>query len=107
MTMNISERYRDLVAEARFLYEKLVEELPETGEGTLRKMKEALAGLSEWQESVGEIPRMKLEYRLSPILLKAHTQLDRVRLEVETLDAKQAERIWELEQTIYRLLNSL
>jgi len=105
--MNTSERYRDLVAELRFLYEKLGEELPESGEGALKQMREALAGLSEWQESVGEIPRMKLEYKLSPILLKAHTQLDRVRLELGKLDEKQAERVWELEQTIYRLLNSL
>jgi len=106
--MNISERYRELVADVRFLNDKLVAELPEGSEHACRQMAEALAGLAEWQESVGEIPRNKLEYRLSPILLKAHSQLDRARLEVERLGEKeQAERVWEVEQTIYRLLNSL
>ena len=105
--MNISERYRNLVADVRYLRDQLETGLPEGGERPCRMVSKALGVLSEMQESVGEIPRMHLEGKISPVLLKAHTDLDRARLEVEKLDEKQAARIWDLEQTIYRLLNSL
>ncbi|MBW2511552.1 MAG: hypothetical protein JRE01_05925 [Deltaproteobacteria bacterium] len=51
---------------------------------------------------------MSLEYKLTPILLKAHNNLDRARLTftAEGLD-EFAVQAWELQQKIYRLLNDL
>jgi uncharacterized protein (UPF0332 family) len=51
---------------------------------------------------------MSLEYKLTPVLLKAHNSLDRARLtfEEEDLDESVA-TAWELQQKIYRLLNDL
>jgi hypothetical protein len=72
-------------------------------------VKKASKGLQEWVEQVGEVPRMRLESELTPILLKAHDTLDKARLvfeDIEGLDA-QADATWELQQKIYRLLNDL
>lgn len=64
--------------------------------------------LTEWSEQVGEIPQMRLESELSPVLLQVHETLDRARVLYEDAD-KQAEGslIWDVEQQVYRLLNDL
>ncbi len=108
--MNISERYRDLVAETRDLLLTLQEETPasEAAARELRALEDALQGLVELEEGVGEIPRIRLEVELTPVLLKAHNQIDRARLVLD--EQQRAERVataWELQQTIYRLLNDL
>ena len=59
------------------------------------------------QEQVGEIPRIQLEGKLTPVLLKGHGRLDQARLLLEEEQHPLAGRVWELEQTIYRLLNDL
>jgi len=73
-----------------------------------KAIKKACGELAEWAELVGEIPRMNLEFKLTPILLKAHNSLDRARLifEEEGLD-EQANATWDLQQKIYRLLNDI
>lgn len=68
----------------------------------------AVHGLDELREQVGEIPRIRLEAELTPVLLKAHSNLDRARLLFEEVGAEdRAAATWEMEQKIYRLLNDL
>lgn len=104
--MNISDRYRQLVGDAR----DLLAHLPEAGEGDAarRFVAQGVTGLREMEEQVGEIPRIRLEGQLTPVLLKAHAQLDRARLLLEEVgEEDRAAAVWELEQKIYRLLNDL
>lgn len=64
--------------------------------------------LSEWSEQVGEIPQMRLESKLSPVLLQVHTNLDRARVLYEDAGkGNEGALIWDVEQQIYRLLNDL
>lgn len=104
--MSISDRYRQLADEVRIYLKRLEAEL---GEGKEAKMVgKAAQGLIELQEQVGEIPRIRLEAELTPVLLKAHANLDRARLLFEEAGAEdRAAEAWELEQQIYRLLNDL
>ena len=105
--MSISERYRDLTLEVMTFRDSLSQGTEEESK-ELRNIKEAAGGLAELQEAVGEIPRMKLEYQLTPVLLKAHSRLDRARLILEEQGAEdRAAAVWDLEQKIYRLLNDL
>ncbi len=105
--MSISERYRELVAEVNLVLAGFVEAAPEEGR-EIREIRKAVEGLVELQETVGEIPRIRLEPDLTPVLLKAHSQFDRVRLLFEEQGKEdQAASLWELEQKIYRLLNDL
>jgi hypothetical protein len=68
----------------------------------------AVEELAIHEESVGDIPQLRLEGELTPVLLKAHTQLDRGRLLLEeTGEEDLAAAVWEAEQRIYRLLNAL
>lgn len=102
--MNISERFRELERDVRALQQKIAA----TDGPRLAVVGQALAGLEEMAERVGDIPRIRLEAELTPVLLKAHTQLDRARLLCEEDGAEdRAAAIWELEQRIYRLLNEL
>jgi len=104
--MNISDRYRQLVGDARALSTSL----PEAGETAPARhfSSQALAGLQELVEQVGDIPRIRLESQLTPVLLKAHSQFDRARLLLEEVgEEDQAAAVWEMEQKIYRLLNDL
>jgi hypothetical protein len=103
--MNISERYRELVRDARALRRIS----PAGDESQDQKLiGKATAELMELEERVGEIPRIQLESKLTPVLLKAHTLLDRSRLLLEEQGAEdQAAAVWDLEQKIYRLLNAL
>jgi len=104
--MSISERYRQLVADLI----ATVKQVEDEG-GTARALKVLRNGadlLEDQVESVGEIPRMRIESHLSPILLDAHNLLDRARLLLveDGLDASAA-RVWDIQQQLYRLLNDL
>ncbi|MCP3176915.1 MAG: hypothetical protein AB7F21_12960 [Desulfuromonadales bacterium] len=103
--MTISDRYRDLVNEAA----QLVQKLDGTADDkAVQGVRQGLAGLEELKEQVGEIPRIRLEVELTPVLLAAHTRLDRARLLLEEAGAEDlAVAVWDVEQKIYRLLNEL
>ena len=105
--MSISDRYRSVVADVREFCSRLQAGVVEPGQD-LRSVQQALQGLAELEEQVGEIPRFRLETDLTPVLLKAHSQLDRARLLLEEAGAEdQGAAVWELEQKLYRLLNDL
>jgi hypothetical protein len=106
--MSISNRFREIAKEVSAFRTQLKDCDPRAEPGA-RIVKKASKGLQEWVEQVGEVPRMRLESELTPILLKAHDTLDKARLvfeDIEGLDA-QADATWELQQKIYRLLNDL
>lgn len=106
--MSISNRFRDIAKDVDAFRVQLRGCDSRADQGA-RMVKKASKSLQEWVEPVGEIPRMRLESQLTPILLKAHDILDKARLffeEVEGLDT-QADTAWELQQKIYRLLNDL
>ena len=84
----------------------LIASLGEGGEGEgqrrIREAGKAVAALNELLESVGDIPRIKLESKLTPVLLKAHQKLDQARLLFEEAgEEDRAARSWELEQKLY------
>jgi len=106
--MTISDRYREITREVQ----TFITSLGEGGEGEvhrrIREAGKAVAVLNELLESVGDIPRIKLESKLTPVLLKAHQKLDQARLLFEEAgEEDRAAKSWELEQRIYRLLNDL
>ena len=106
--MSISDRYRETVKEVNYFLTKL--KAAADGEETRewRVVTRAAEGLAELVEQVGEIPRIRLEAQLTPVLLRAHKQLDQARLLFEEAgEEDQAAGAWELEQKIYRLLNDL
>jgi len=106
--MNISDRYRQLVNDARDLLGALSAQNPEVPGRELRSISQAVQELAELQELVGEIPRIRLESQLTPVLLKAHGYFDRARLLLEEDGREdQAAAVWDLEQKVYRLLNEL
>ncbi len=106
--MSISERFRELVEEIGAFHGGLLERPAGSFDKGVKLFGQAFAGLTELQEGVGEIPRIRLESKLSPVLLKAHTQLDRARLLLEEAGEEDlAAGVWELEQKVYRLLNAL
>lgn len=106
--MSISTRYRTLAADTRTLKEKLIASSQELPDGAEREIDKAIEGLESLVEQVGEIPQFKLERELTPVLMRAHGALDRGRLLFEGADDQDnAERIWDMEQQIYRLLNDL
>lgn len=105
--MSISNRFRDISRDVANYYAELSSQGEGAGRGG-RDVEKANAELLEWVEQVGEVPRMSLEFKLTPVLLKAHNCLDSARLafEEEGLDS-QSSAAWELQQQIYRLLNDL
>jgi len=105
--MSISTRFRDISRDVADFQKSLASRPGSLSRGA-RDVKKASTELAEWAEQVGEVPRMSLEFKLTPILLKAHNDLDRARLtfEEEDLDESVA-KAWELQQKIYRLLNDL
>jgi len=110
--MSISDRYRSLSEEVtRFsavLRKQFGEDSDKPLKDALKALGKAESVLNELKESVGEIPRISLEYKLTPVLLKGHNNLDRSRLEFsEAGEEGIAGEIWEIQQTIYRLLNDL
>jgi hypothetical protein len=105
--MTISDRYRQLAEDVRHFMETLQAKLGSEGK-EVRQVGKAVQGLAELREQVGEIPRIRLEAELTPVLLKAHGNLDRARLLFEESGAEDhAAATWEMEQKIYRLLNDL
>ena len=106
--MSISARYRTLSADARLLQKKITTITPELQAQVDRELAKAAKTLESLAEQVGEIPQFKLEKELTPVLIKAHGELDRARLLLEDADDDDnSERIWDMEQLIYRLLNEL
>jgi len=106
--MSISDRYRQLASDIQAYYEEMKDVAPSDEGAELRMIGKAALELKELQDSVGEIPRIRLESQLTPVLLKAHSHLDRARLLLdEQGDEDRAAEVWELEQKIYRLLNDL
>ena len=106
--MTISDRYREITREVQAFVASLGE--PEEGESQrrFREAGKAVTVLDEWREGVGDIPRISLEAKLTPVLLKAHQKLDQARLLFEEAgEEDRAAKSWELEQKIYRLLNDL
>ncbi|MFA5517589.1 MAG: hypothetical protein WDA20_15030 [Desulfuromonadales bacterium] len=105
--MSISDRYRQLAEEIQdFLLQMQAEIGGEKKQ--VRLVEKAVHGLDELREQVGEIPRIRLEAELTPVLLKAHGNLDRARLLFEEEGgADLAAATWDMEQKIYRLLNDL
>lgn len=106
--MTISARYRQMLEQIEGDIDQLYEALPETTAKALRSADIAVEELQDWVEAVGEIPQYQLESKLSPVLLKVHERLDYARVLLEKDEHKQAaEKIWEHEQLVYRLLNDL
>lgn len=110
--MSISDRYRALADDVRaFVREQERQVGTESAAGVdqaLKALRKAAGVLDELHEGVGEVPRIRLEAELTPVLLKAHNHIDRGRLDF--LDAgleKPAAAAWEMQQAIYRLLNDL
>jgi len=105
--MSVSNRFREIFRDVDEFRASLTEQ-GETAPKGARDVMRARAELAEWVEQVGEIPRMSLEYKLTPVLLKVHNNLDRARLSLveDGLD-EQANLVWALQQKIYRLLNDL
>lgn len=106
--MRISDRYR-------MIHEGLINQLDRLDKTTDEDASKAIQALcngadelEEHLDSVGEIPQIKLEQRLSPVMLSVHGQLDRARVLFESAGMEQdAAKVWELEQQVYRLLNDL
>lgn len=106
--MRISDRYRQIYDGVASQVARLEQKDLETVSTVLQPLYSAFDELEEQLESVGEIPQMKLEQRLSPTLLSVHAQLDRARVLLEKTDLQQESvNLWELEQQVYRLLNDL
>jgi hypothetical protein len=105
--MTISDRYREVTRDVETFLAELREQGVDEIQGP-RKVARALSTLQELFERVGEIPRMRLEAELTPVLISAHKQLDWARLLFEEGgDQARAAIAWELEQKVYRLLNDL
>ncbi len=106
--MSISDRYRELTLDVEgFLQQLRAGTAGEEGK-EVRQVGKAVENLAELRERVGEIARIRLEAELTPVLLKAHGNLDRARLLFEEKgEEDRAAATWELEQKIYRLLNDL
>jgi len=106
--MSISARYRTLTGDFRALQKKIKTDAPGLQEKVDRELAKAAEILESLFELVGEIPQFKLEKELTPVLIKAHGTLDRCRVLLEDADdSDNAERIWDMEQQLYRLLNDL
>ena len=107
--MKIADRYRLIVEQARTLAKSFGEQ-PDGKriDRALALLEKGLTELCEWEEQVGEIPQMRLESKLSPVLLNVHATYDRARVLYEDNESEaEGAQIWELEQLIYRLLNDL
>ena len=106
--MNISDRYRELTDDVRLILDAPVDDSEGEALKAQQIIDQAAQDMEELEELVGDIPQMQLESKLTPVLLKSHSQLDRARLLLVELGAEdRAAAVWELEQKIYRLLNAL
>jgi hypothetical protein len=107
--MKVTDRFRQLTQITDELVNKFVLQADgvriDRAVSLLRKAHEELI---EWHEQVGEIPQMRLEQKLSPVLLQVHSTLDRARvLYEEAGKTEEGDLIWGVEQQVYRLLNDL
>ena len=105
--MSISARYRQLSDEICNLKSRLEDQA-----GALRTVGKAAETIDEFLEQVGEIPQVRLEVKLTPVLLKAHNHLDQARLTLENAEGENdvtanSDAVWAVQQQIYRLLNDL
>lgn len=111
--MSISTRYRQLSDEI-FNLKSCFETQPDV----LRSVIKAAEALDELLDQVGEIPQVRLEMKLTPVLLKAHNYLDQARLKLEAVEdaaeedetaavSTDSDLVWAVQQQIYRLLNDL
>jgi hypothetical protein len=108
MMMSISDRYRRILETLEEQSDRFYERLPAEATKPLRLVDQAAEELQTEAESVGEIPQLQLESRLTPIIIRAHGKLDRARVSLDDEGYQQvARQIWELEQLLYRLLNDL
>jgi hypothetical protein len=110
--MSVSDRYRALVDEATAFVEDQTKaagaEPADEVRLALKALRKGVDVLAELREGVGEVPRIRLELELTPVLLKAHNHIDRGRLDFLAADCeKPAAAAWDLQQSIYRLLNDL
>jgi len=106
--MTISDRYREITREVQSFAANFDGEGGDEAHRRFREARKAVMVLEELHEAVGEIPRIKLEAKLTPVLLKAHLKLDQARLLFEEAgEEDRAGAAWALEQKIYRLLNDL
>jgi hypothetical protein len=105
--MSISDRFREIHRDVRSFQASLDNPQVDSAEAD-RAVLKAVTCLAEWADQVGDIPRMHLEIKLTPVLLKAHNHLDRGRLIFEERGMEDlAAACWALQQKIYRLLNDL
>ena len=106
--MSISVRFRQILEQIEADADRMYEALPEDTANALRLVDVAAEEMQDIVESVGEISQIKLEEKISPVLIEAHGNLDRARVMLEAAGhLKEASIIWELEQLLYRLLNDL
>lgn len=105
--MSVSNRFREITREISEFQELLAARSEPVGKGG-KPVNKAGECLKEWVDQVGDIPRMSLEFKLTPVLLKAHNYLDSARMAFEEggFD-EQAATTWGLQQKIYRLLNDI
>ena len=78
--MTISDRYRDITREVQTFVAGLGDGEAGAENRRFREAAKAVAALEELRDGVGDIPRIKLESKLTPVLLKAHQKLDQARL---------------------------
>ncbi|MCK7474449.1 MAG: hypothetical protein MZV49_14910 [Rhodopseudomonas palustris] len=103
--MTISDRYREITREVQSLCHR-----PGRGRRRGGRPPDLARRERPWRcstscsNAVGDIPRIKLESKLTPVLLKAHQKLDQARLLFEEAgEEDRAAKSWELEQKIYRV----
>jgi len=107
--MKVTDRFRQLTQ----IVDELVTKFTMQADGVrvdraVTLLNKGHAELAEWDELVGEIPQMRLEQKLSPVLLQVHSTLDRARvLYEEAGKTEEGALIWNVEQQVYRLLNDL
>lgn len=107
--MKIADRYRQLTLQSKDLARRFAGQPDGLRiDRAVRLLDKGYEELAAWSERVGEIPQTQLEFKLSPVLLHAHSTLDRARvLYEEAGKGEEAGKIWEIEQQLYRLLNDL
>lgn len=106
MSRQIAQRYRTLVSEVRGCCQDLSSQAP-AAQTACKRLGQACEVLQEWEEAVGEVSQLKREQALTPVLLKSHNRLDQARLALSAGEEQQAQRIWQLQLDLYRLLNDL
>lgn len=107
--MKVADRFRQLTQISNELVNKFTGQPDGVRiDRAVNLLKKGQQELAEWSEQVGEIPQMRLENKLAPVLLQVHETLDRARVLYEDSGkSDEGELIWHVEQQVYRLLNDL